>query len=119
MRIVTQTIIPRGEDMANKEKDREALLDELVDDLVDDGKRAEDLLGENGILKQLTKRVLERMLEDEMADHLGYEKGDPAGRGSGNSRNGKTCKKVKTDQNEVTLAVPPACCRQAGPQRRF
>ena len=79
------------------------------------GKGAEDLLGEIGILKQLTKWLLDRMLEVEIADHLGYEKGDPAGRGSGDSRNGKTRKKATTDQNEVTLAVPPAYCGQTAP----
>jgi putative transposase len=51
------------------------------------------LLGEDGLLTQVTKAVLERALSVEMADHLGYEKGDPAGRGSGNSRNGKSGKR--------------------------
>ncbi|MDP6736962.1 MAG: IS256 family transposase [Nitrospinaceae bacterium] len=92
--------------MAEPEEVRDQLLNELVDELVEDCKSAEDLLGENGIVKQLTKRVLERMLQAEMTDHLGYEKDDPAGRGSGNSRNGRTRKTVQTDQSEVTLAVP-------------
>ena len=92
--------------MANQEEVREDLLNELIDELVEDCKSAEDLLGENGIVKQLTKRVLERMLQAEMTDHLGYEKDDPAGRDSGNSRNGRTRKTVQTDQSEVTLEVP-------------
>ena len=92
--------------MAKQEEVREHLLNELIDELVEDCKSAEDLLGENGIVKQLTKRVLERMLQAEMTDHLGYEKDDPAGRGSGNSRNGRTRKTVQTDQSEVTLEVP-------------
>ena len=92
--------------MANQEEVREDLLNELIDELVEDCKSAEDLLGENGIVKQLMKRVLERMLQAEMTDHLGYEKDDPAGRGSGNSRNGRTRKTVQTDQSEVTLEVP-------------
>ena len=107
MRIVSQTIIPRGRDITNIEKDRDALLNELADELFDDSKRAEDLLGENGIIKQRTKTVLKCMLEAEMVDQVGYVKGDPARLGSGDSRNRKS---RKTVQNEVTLAVPPACC---------
>lgn len=47
-----------------------------------------ELVGPNGLLNQLTKNVLETALDAEMAEHLGYDKHDPAGRGSGNSRNG-------------------------------
>jgi putative transposase len=55
------------------------------------------LLGPDGLLTQLTQRVLNRALDTELAEHLGYEKGDPAGRGSGNNRNGSTDKTVLTD----------------------
>ena len=65
-----------------------------------------DLVGENGVLAELTKRVLERALDEELTDHLGYERGDPAGRGSGNSRNGSTPKRVLTDVGPVALEVP-------------
>jgi transposase-like protein len=51
-------------------------------------------VGENGLLKELTKAVLERALKAELTEHLGYEKHDPAGQGSGNSRNGKSRKKL-------------------------
>jgi putative transposase len=54
----------------------------------------------------VTKAVLERALAEEMTGHLGYEKHDPAGRGSGNSRNGTTAKTVLTDVGAVDLAVP-------------
>jgi putative transposase len=54
----------------------------------------------------VTKAVLERALAEEMTDHLGYEKHDPAGRGSGNSRNGTTAKTLLTDVGAVDLAVP-------------
>jgi putative transposase len=67
------------------------LIDQL---LAEHGKRREDIAGENG-LKQLTKAVLERALQAEMVDHLGYEKHDPVGHHSGNSRNGKSRKKLK------------------------
>ena len=53
-----------------------------------------ELLGEGGLLKQMTKAVLERALAEELTDHLGYEVGDPAGHGSGNSRNGYTPEEV-------------------------
>jgi len=92
--------------MAKPEDVREQLVDELLDELLKDCKTSQDLLGENGIAKQLTKRLVERMLEGELTNHLGYEKHDPAGRNSGNSRNGKTSKTVKTDQGELILEVP-------------
>ena len=60
----------------------------LIDKLLLDYKKPEDIIGENGLLKQLTKAVLERAMQVEMTDHLGYEKHDPAGNNSGNSRNG-------------------------------
>ena len=90
-----------------KTKDRKKqLLDELLDEVVEDCKTPEDILGENGILKQLTKGVVERMLQAEMTDHLGYEKSDPAGQNSGNSRNGSAPKTILTGQGEVPLDVP-------------
>lgn len=71
---------------------------------------AEDLgEGRHGVeelLSQMTRAVLERALETEISDHLGYESGDPAGAGSGNSRNGKTTKQVHTLQGPVELTVP-------------
>jgi putative transposase len=65
-----------------------------------------ELLGEGGLLSQLTKQVLEAALDAEMTAHLGYERGDPAGRGSGNSRNGSQPKRVQTDIGSVDLDVP-------------
>src|SRR3984885_11798888 len=81
--------------------------DELADQLL--GKaQAEgvELLGPDGLLSQVTKAVLERALTEEITGHLGYEKHDPAGRGSGNSRNGVMPKTVLTDVGAVDLAVP-------------
>lgn len=65
-----------------------------------------ELLGEGGLLKQMTKAVLERALAEELSDHLGYEVGDPAGNGTGNSRNGYTPKKLLTEAGTVELDVP-------------
>jgi transposase-like protein len=80
---------------------------ELADELL---ARAEaggvELLGPDGLLSQVTKSVLERALAEEMTGHLGYEKHDPAGRGSGNSRNGAAGKTVLTDVGAVDLQVP-------------
>ena len=64
------------------------------------------MLGEEGLFKQLKKALLERALGAELSDHLGYEKGDPAGRGTGNSRNGHSGKTVLTGDGAVELAVP-------------
>lgn len=64
------------------------------------------LLGEGGVIAELTKKILERALDEELTDHVGYVRGDPAGRGSGNSRNGTTPKRVLTDIGAVDLDVP-------------
>jgi putative transposase len=78
---------------------------ELIDELLaKSGDR--ELLGEGGLLQQLTKQLLETALETELTDHLGYERGDPAGRGSGNSRNGTSRKRLHTDVGTVDLEVP-------------
>src|SRR5712691_653122 len=57
----------------------------LIDQLLADYKKPEDIIGENGLLKQLTKAILERALQAELTDHLGFEKHDPAGHHSGNA----------------------------------
>src|SRR5229473_1224413 len=78
----------------------------LIDKLLADYKNPEDIIGENGLLKQLTKALLERAMQSEMTEHLGYEKHDPAGHNSGNSRNGATTKTLKGDFGEVPLETP-------------
>ncbi len=83
-----------------------ALDKELIDKLLQNYQKPEDLIGENGLLKQLTKALVERALNAELTHHLGYEKNDPEGRGSGNSRNGKSRKKLKGDFGEVQIEVP-------------
>lgn len=86
--------------MAN-DNDVDRMLDELVK-----GKAPEEILGEEGVLKQLTKRLVERALEGEMTTHLGYEKHSPEGKNTGNSRNGKSSKRVKGEFGEVELEIP-------------
>ena len=68
---------------------------ELIDNLLKDYKKPEDIIGENGLLKQLTKQLLERAMAAELTEHVGYEKHDAAGHKSGNSRNGKSAKTLK------------------------
>jgi putative transposase len=63
-------------------------------------------VGESGLLKQLTKALLEKVLEAELTGHLGYEKHDPSGINSGNSRNGKTKKMLKGSFGELELETP-------------
>lgn len=75
----------------------QAIRKEILDELLKDYKSPEDLLGPGGLLKQLTGALVERALEAEMTDHLGYEKHEPKGRGSGNSRNGATKRTLRTD----------------------
>jgi putative transposase len=79
---------------------------ELLDQLLANYKEPEDLTGENGLFKQLKKALIERALGAELTEHLGYEKGDPAGRGSGNSRNGTSSKSILTEDGEIEITVP-------------
>ena len=71
---------------------------ELLDELLAGYKTPEDLTGPEGILKQLTGALVERALEAELTDHLGYDEHAVEGRGSGNSRNGSGTKTLQTDQ---------------------
>lgn len=80
---------------------------QLIAQLVEQARAAGlQLTGEGGLLGQLTKRVLEAALEGEITDHLGYDRGDPAGNNGGNSRNGMRTKTVLTDIGPVEIAVP-------------
>jgi putative transposase len=78
----------------------------LIDKLLADYKKPEDIIGEHGLLKELTKALLERAMQAEITEHLGYEKHDQAGNNSGNSRNGKTTKALKGDFGEMPLETP-------------
>ena len=86
--------------MAEKTK-LEAALDELLQ-----GKTTAEIVGPEGLLKQLTKSLLERAMNAELTHHLGYEKHEPSGRGSGNTRNGKSSKTVQGDFGSLEVAVP-------------
>ena len=79
---------------------------ELIDRLLADYKKPEDLIGENGLLKQLTKRLVERALEAEMAEHLGHGKNEPVANPRGNTRNGKSKKTLKGEFGELPIDIP-------------
>ena len=79
---------------------------ELLDELLKDYQKPDDLLGEDGLLPQHTKALVERALTGELTHHLGYEKHSPAGDNSGNSRNGTTPKTMKGKRGQVQIDVP-------------
>lgn len=79
---------------------------DLIDELLKDYKKPEDILGDNGILKQFTKAILECALESELTHELGYKKHSLTGRNGGNSRNGTSAKTLKTDHGDLALSIP-------------
>jgi putative transposase len=79
---------------------------ELLDELLKDYKSPDDMFGDDGLLQQLTKAVVERALQGELTHHLGYEKHDPAGKNTGNSRNGKSPKTIKGKRGQLQTDVP-------------
>ena len=81
----------------------DAALDRLMDRVDEDGL---ELLGPGGVLTELTSRIMNRAMDTELTEHLGYERGDPAGIGSGNNRNGTTPKTLYTDAGTVPVATP-------------
>ena len=78
----------------------------LIDTLLKGYKNPDDIVGKNGLLKQLTKALLERAMSAELTEHVGYEKHDPAGNNTGNSRNGSSKKKLKGEFGEFELETP-------------
>ena len=79
---------------------------ELIDKLIEGYQKPEDIIGENGLLKQLTKAIVERAMQAELTHHIGYEKHDSAGRGGENKRNGRSSKTLKGDFGEVEIEIP-------------
>jgi putative transposase len=85
---------------------KKAVPKELLDSLLADYRKPEDLIGENGLLKQLTKLLVEKALEAEMADHLGHGKNEPVENLAGNTRNGKSKKTLKGEFGELPIEIP-------------
>jgi putative transposase len=78
----------------------------LIDEMLKGHSTVEEIAGENGLLKQLTKAIVERALQAELTTHLGYERHSPEGHGSGNSRNGASSKRLKGEFGTLEIAVP-------------
>ena len=79
---------------------------ELIDELLKDYKKPEDITGDNGILKQLTKAIIERALESELTHELGYKKHSSPDKPSCNARNGTSTKTLKTDHGDLEISIP-------------
>src|SRR5574343_1753776 len=80
--------------------------EELLSGLLANYKKPEDLIGANGLLKQLTKLLVERALDAEMSNHLGHDKTQPVANTSGNPRNGKSKKTLKGEFGELPIDIP-------------
>jgi len=89
-----------------KEKKEKDIIDQLLDNIDFRGLTQDEVVGQDGLIKQLTGRILQRALEAEMTEHLGYEKNSNAGDNSGNSRNGHTDKTVLLENQSATIEVP-------------
>src|ERR1700689_5764831 len=96
---VGEMIAPMSVDTIDQRQLAEQLLEQAKEQNI-------ELVGPDGLLGQLTKNVLETALDAEMEEHLGYEKHDPAGRNSGNNRNGTRAKTVLTEIGPVEIEVP-------------
>ncbi len=82
------------------------ITDKFINQLLVGCNSPDDILGDAGLLKQLTKKVTERALNAEMEQHLGYAKHAPEGKNSGNSRNGKSTKTVRSVHGDIKLDIP-------------
>jgi len=89
-----------------KEKKEKDIIDQMLDNINFKGLTQDEVVGQNGLIKQLTGRILQKALEAEMTEHLGYEKNSNAGDNSGNSRNGHTEKTVLLENQSAEIEVP-------------
>jgi len=88
------------------QEERMAIRTDLIDELLKNYKKPEDIIGENGLLKELTKAIIERALGAELTAHLGYGPHAAAGKNTGNSRNGTSAKTLKSDLGDLPIEVP-------------
>jgi transposase-like protein len=89
-----------------RQKKEKGIIDQMLDNIDFRGLTQDEVVGRDGIIKQLTGRILQRALEAEMTEHLGYVKNSNAGDNSGNSRNGHTEKTVLMENQSTTINVP-------------
>ena len=92
--------------MMMTEAAKRAVPQELIDSLLADYQKPEDLIGENGLLKQLTKLLVEKALEAEMNTHLGHDKNQPIQNTTGNARNGKSRKTLTGEFGQLPIEIP-------------
>jgi transposase-like protein len=89
-----------------KQKKEKDAIDQILDTIDFRGLTQDEVAGQGGLIKQLSGRILQRALEAEMTEHLGYEKDSKAGDNSGNSRNGHTEKTVLLENQSAKIIVP-------------
>ena len=89
-----------------RDRTRKQIRDGLLDELLESCDGPEDVLGKGGLIRQLTGRLVERVLDAELTDHLGYDKHSSAGNGSGNSRNGYRKKTLRDDTGQMEIEAP-------------
>ncbi|MDR0265655.1 MAG: IS256 family transposase [Sphingobacterium sp.] len=83
-----------------------AITKEVLDELLKEYKRPDDFYGPDGLIKQLSKALIERAMQAELTEQIGYEKNEVGEKQSGNRRNGKSSKTLRTDQGPMEIAVP-------------
>jgi transposase-like protein len=83
-----------------------AIRKEILDELLKEYKGPDDFYGPDGIVKQLSKALIERIMQTELTEQIGYEKSDAGEKKSGNRRNGKSSKTLRTDQGPTEIEVP-------------
>src|SRR5271157_1358400 len=93
-------------EMKKMAKTKDDLIEQLLKDVDFSKLTPEQITGESGLLKQLTKRIVEKAMNAEMKDHLGYEINNPDGTNAGNSRNGTSKKTILTEIGDVDIAIP-------------
>src|SRR2546423_12449587 len=97
------------------DEERLEVSDELLDALLSGARTAEEIAGPDGLLGQLTRRLVNRALEAELSEHLGYEAGQAPPGGAGYARNGKPSKSVRTGQGPIRARSPRARKGKIGP----
>ena len=102
MATITDSMSPFKESSSDGPRIRK----ELVDELLKDYQSPEDLVGPNGLLKELMGALVSRAMDAELTHHLEYERGERPPKSQGNRRNGRGRKRVRTDQGEVEIKVP-------------
>lgn len=93
-------------DETMKPERRKPIRPELLDELLGEYRSPEDLVGDSGLLKELTRALVNRAMQAEMTEHLGYESGKSVPDGQANRRNGKREKRLRSDQGHMVVEVP-------------